>query len=317
MEKCANPFNAYLTGYKTKNGKDEYYLDLERLSENNKLLVTRNIKVNPYDHRNYKIIDGKAYLTNSVKVPCGKCLGCQINKASEWATRLYYEAKQHKYYYFTTLTYNDQALKEKRDFKRDIQLFLKRLRKNTGLEDIKYFANFEKGEKTKREHWHLIIYFNKEFKDNLIWLKKEGENNYYTSGMIQKCWKLGYDVTTISTKPDGTLKYVSAYVCKKSGSDLGIHLQSKELGNIEDKNILKSSYVLVEGKRKKIPKYVKEKIQQRNDIMYKEIQQQARKYIMNQYEREDWRNDLTKEKYAQQITLETLENYQNKAKKRL
>lgn len=319
MEKCLYPFDAFLTGNKTKTGKDEYYLDLNRNAEKHKLLVSkkRDLKINPKRKDCYEIKDGNIWLINSVQVPCGQCPACQINKASEWATRLYLEAKKHKYYYFITLTYNEEALKTDRDFKKDIQLFMKRIRKKLDLKDIKYFANFELGEHTKRPHWHMIMYFDKEFKDKLTWLKKTGENNYYSSEKIQEAWRNGYDVTCISHKPDGALKYVSSYVCKKAGDKTGIHLQSKGLGIAEKKEIHQASYILVDSNRKKIPKYCKKKIEKSNEDLYNEIQNKAREYILREYNRRDQTNDLTKEEYAQEMAIRVIETYANKTKKKI
>lgn len=58
-----------------------------------------------------------------------------------------------------TLTYDDKHLPRNGDLqKRDLQLFLKRLRRLVEPRKIKYFACGEYGEKFGRPHYHLIIF---------------------------------------------------------------------------------------------------------------------------------------------------------------
>ena len=64
-----------------------------------------------------------------VTVPCGKCIACRVNNASQWATRVMHEAQYCESACFITLTYSpdfvpsDYALR-----KSDLQKFIKRLR---------------------------------------------------------------------------------------------------------------------------------------------------------------------------------------------
>ena len=81
-----------------------------------------------------------------IDIPCGKCVGCLLDRSRDWATRCMLEAKDHEHNCFITLTYNDDHLPDKREMindltgeisespfrtlqKRDFQLFMKRLRK--------------------------------------------------------------------------------------------------------------------------------------------------------------------------------------------
>ena len=41
---------------------------------------------------------------------CGKCESCRRNKANDWAIRCELEAKEHKYNYFLTLTFDNQHI---------------------------------------------------------------------------------------------------------------------------------------------------------------------------------------------------------------
>lgn len=95
------------------------------------------------------------------KVPCGKCAFCLVNKRSEWMFRIFHEMqKQDNPGWFMTLTYNEKYVKRvpaglSLRF-RDVQLFLKKLRK------AKYYAKYvcvgEYGGQTRRPHYHLLLW---------------------------------------------------------------------------------------------------------------------------------------------------------------
>ena len=98
--------------------------------------------------------DGKAI------VPCGKCINCLINRRETWIARLIEEHKT-KPALFITLTYSDENLTfastNPTVVKRDVQLFFKRFRKSF-KETFKYYLVAEYGTKTKRPHYHFIIF---------------------------------------------------------------------------------------------------------------------------------------------------------------
>ena len=101
-------------------------------------------------------------------IPCGKCIGCRLDKAQDWATRSLIEAKQWKNNCFITLTYNDKNLPKNGSlYKRDMTLFWKNLRYyHKGAESriykgreeypIRYFSCGEYGGEKGRPHYQLI-----------------------------------------------------------------------------------------------------------------------------------------------------------------
>lgn len=99
-------------------------------------------------------------------VPCGKCPACHARRRSEWLLRLIKEWEVSETAYFFTLTYNDETLPYKYQDgrkvacvrKRDIQLFLKRLRRSIEPFKIRYFIVSEYGPTTYRPHYHGIIF---------------------------------------------------------------------------------------------------------------------------------------------------------------
>lgn len=45
-----------------------------------------------------------------IKLPCGRCIGCKIQRTQDWATRCLHESQQHKENCFLTLTYRPDLL---------------------------------------------------------------------------------------------------------------------------------------------------------------------------------------------------------------
>lgn len=102
-----------------------------------------------------------------VSVPCGQCVHCRLNKSRQWSIRMTHE--QLKYgdkSCFLTLTYDDKHLpKDQSIHKEHVQKFLKRLRKELGVEKVRYFACGEYGENgvyyglvNGRPHYHLVLF---------------------------------------------------------------------------------------------------------------------------------------------------------------
>lgn len=97
-------------------------------------------------------------------VPCGKCSICRDKKANEWVSRAMAETQTSTNIpYFITLTYNNLHTPRNGVRKRALQLFMKRLRINisrlTGEEcNIRFFACAEYGSKSKRSHYHALLW---------------------------------------------------------------------------------------------------------------------------------------------------------------
>lgn len=116
----------------------------------------------------------KNKITNdTIPVPCNKCPECLKRRISGWSFRLLQEDKNAISSQFITLTYDTKHVPITRNGfmslnKRDVQLFIKRLRKSHTSyyldkpelqnEPIKYYAVGEYGGKTLRPHYHIIIF---------------------------------------------------------------------------------------------------------------------------------------------------------------
>ena len=73
-------------------------------------------------------------------VPCGRCMGCRLESSRQWAIRCVHEASLHDRNCMVNLTYNGSFLPSGGSLqKRDVQLFIKRLRRRFPLSKIRYF----------------------------------------------------------------------------------------------------------------------------------------------------------------------------------
>lgn len=138
--------------------------------------------------------------SEQLHLPCGGCLGCRTEKAKEWALRAMLELQAHnRGATFTTLTYA-QENKPPTLRKRDLQLFLKRFRKEMGpARPIRFLASGEYGEQTNRPHYHAVLY-------------NTEEND---APVIDHTWRLGNTQTYQATP--ATIAYVAGYTAKKIG----------------------------------------------------------------------------------------------------
>lgn len=109
-------------------------------------------------------------------VPCGKCIACLMNKRQDWSFRLEQEHRVSKSAHFVTLTYDEKHLRTDRSLcKRDLQLYLKRLRKKDETTRIRYYGVGEYGTKGGRPHYHVLLFNSKELDIRSAWNDIKGE----------------------------------------------------------------------------------------------------------------------------------------------
>lgn len=171
-----------------------------------------NDKIMPFQKIKYVEEDFYKFKKSNdiIEIKCGKCIECLKEKRLEMIKRLKDELKIRKNGYFITLTYDE---KHKRDLnKRDIQLFLKRLRKN---QKIRYFYVGELGETTERPHYHMIIFG--DLPEDLKEEKNPTKNGHkqYNSKSIQKIWKNG--LIRINKLEIPIIAYITKYMMKNTG----------------------------------------------------------------------------------------------------
>ena len=99
-----------------------------------------------------------AEIVDVVPMPCGKCPDCLRARSESWACRLVCELQsgwQSKA--FITLTYDELNYPARGLDKKQVQRFLKRLRKQINCR-FKYFLCGEYGGRTLRGHYHAILF---------------------------------------------------------------------------------------------------------------------------------------------------------------
>jgi len=151
------------------------------------------------------------FMDMPVKVPCGQCIGCRIDRSRQWALRCVHEASLYQKNTFITLTYNDENVPKNGSLnKKHFQDFMKRLRKEYGP-NIRFYHCGEYGEKFQRPHYHACL-FNFDFPDKQIW-RTVRDTKYYRSQSLQDLW--GYGFCTIGDVTYQSAAYVARYILKK------------------------------------------------------------------------------------------------------
>ena len=222
---CYHPLKGFIVG-KTETGK-------------------KDLKIAPYDtecvflpkgsevwERHGHVLDrlvvqGRV-VTDFVPIPCGQCVGCRLEHSRQWAVRCMLESEYHDENYFITLTYSDDTvpMSEYIDMetgeiktsltlqKKDVQDFIKRLRRHFDYNDkdgFRYFCCGEYGSKSARPHYHMIA-FGLHLDDLVLW-KETPLGNYYTSELLTSKWGHGHVI--IGAVTFESCAYVSRYIMKK------------------------------------------------------------------------------------------------------
>lgn len=209
---------------------------------------------------------GKGIRYEVISLPCGRCIGCRVDRARSWALRCVHEAERFEKNCFLTLTFNDKWL-YREDIrlenkmlvepnphgslvKSDFQKFMKRLRKSyKGYQTVKqngrlcnpirYFHCGEYGSQLGRAHHHACV-FNFDFPDKEF-LKTSNGVKLYASEILNRLWPFGFCVIGDVTYESAA--YVASYVVKKiNGKKALLHYSriNKDTGEL---NSIQPEYV--------------------------------------------------------------------------
>jgi len=147
-----------------------------------------------------------------IPVPCGRCIGCRLDRSLQWAIRCMHEASLYENNCFITLTFDDKHLPKDGSLKvSDFQKFMKKLRKKYEPKTIRFFHCGEYGEKFKRPHHHACL-FNHDFPDKVL-IKEVNGVKLYTSKTLKELWPDGFN--TIGEVTFESSAYIARYVLKK------------------------------------------------------------------------------------------------------
>lgn len=179
---------------------------------------------------------------------CGKCISCLTYKKYDWYKRCDLEKNNWKYIYFITLTFDNQHYyyhKKNRFFSYWIKNNVKKL---LGKNCFKYFAVGEYGAKTKRYHYHLLLFCNEVFE--LEPFKKSNRHNVlYVNNWFIEHWKYGFHSINLVDSP-ASFKYCVKYTNKDQNLKVfcsrGFGNYIKDFDTIElnqvPKSLLKNAY---------------------------------------------------------------------------
>ena len=231
------------------------------------------------------VVTDKYLVDSSFTVPCGHCEECQKDIANEWAYRCVDELKAHSENCFVTFTYEetDRSL-----HKKDIQDFLKRLRRRIEPITVRYFGCGEYGKRGGRPHFHLILFGWKPTDLEFFFTDKDGTVNY-RSQFLYNVWRGGRDVERlrgfilVSDASFDTAKYSALYMQKfqRLSKDVEppFRIMSRKPGigyyNIDREQILNTDKVYYKGKYKKTPRYYL-KVMEREGIDLTELKERRK-----------------------------------------
>lgn len=152
----------------------------------------------------------------SFPLPCGRCIGCRMEKARQWGLRCLHEKKMWAHNQYVTLTYNDESLPPGGTVSlRDVQLFMKRLRKakkSVACNPIRFFLGAEYGDENRRPHYHALL-FNCDFPDRVYWSDNKRGEPLYTSRELSDLWGQGH--CSLGEVTFDSAVYCAKYALKK------------------------------------------------------------------------------------------------------
>lgn len=212
-------------------------------------------------------VDNKSYkMTGRDRVQpvrCGKCEACIKSNVNAWSFRLEQEAKVSRSVYFVTLTYSPEfvpltdPLYLRTLRKKDVQLFMKRLRKYED-DGLKYFAVGEYGSRSYRPHYHLIL-FNVMDVRHIRKSWKFGEvhiGNDFSNGAIRYCLKYMYKKGMVPAF-DGDLRLPEFRIMSNK---LGLSYLTPAVVKWHLKDFRNRQYVVSNGFKLAMPRFYREKL---------------------------------------------------------
>lgn len=229
----------------------------------------------------------RAFKSECIWLPCGKCEGCLIERSRQWASRCIKESQNYKENCFLTLTYDNDHLPANNSLiKRDLQLFIKRLRKQISPARVRYFGCGEYGSLGLRPHYHLIL-FGYDFTDLIFHI--ENNRSFTESKMLKSLWKYGF--VSVGKVTFESCAYVARYVMKK--------LHPKILGdrtpeficmstrpgianllfNQNGEEISENGFMFSAGRKVATPRYCDKVVAKKNPLKLVEIKEERKSKI--------------------------------------
>ena len=189
---------------------------------------------------------------------------------------------------FLTLTYADVP-EDGGLCKRDLQLFMKRLRKEQGV-GVRFYGVGEYGGRFGRPHYHVLL-FNRSFDDRRFYKrgKRDGET-LYTSETLERIWTHGQ--CAIGDVTYDSCAYVSGYIIDKitgkraddwyAGREPEFSVMSKSIGHSYYMKYAHEIYahdtVIVNGAERRPPRYYDDKWKMVDSVGLDDIKRKRRRF---------------------------------------
>ncbi|AZL82830.1 replication initiator protein [Apis mellifera associated microvirus 14] len=231
-----------------------------------------------------------------LKLPCGQCIGCRLERSRQWAVRCMHEARMYEQNCFITLTYAPEHVPKRGSLDYSVfQKFMKRLRKHTGPERVRFYMCGEYGETEHRPHYHACL-FGYDWPDKTFFRTTPTGEKLYRSETLEKLWPYGF--ATTGTLTFESAAYVARYCTKKiTGHNAKDHYKRQdaegeyelepEFGHMSLKpgigaawlakygntDVWPFDHVITRGMETKPPKYYDKILKRTNPDRFAEIQE--------------------------------------------
>jgi len=235
----------------------------------------------------------KAGDASSLDLPCGRCIGCRLERSRQWAARIMHEAKASDHCSFVTLTYSPDNLPQSGSLTYDhFQRFMKRLRKKYG--PVRFYMCGEYGDELQRPHYHACLFGVNFHQDRKVWKTSNGFT-LYRSPSLEILWPYGF--SSIGDLTFETAAYTARYVMKKvTGSQAEPHYQridantgevinltpefnkmslrpgiGKQFFDDYKTDIYPHDYMIVNGKKSKPPRYYDKQLKKLDEMLMDDV----------------------------------------------
>lgn len=170
--------------------------------------------------------DSRARTVASLDLPCGRCVGCRLERARQWSVRIMHEAQLYEDNCFVTLTYDEDHYPSCGSLNHgDFQRFMKRLRRRLGRCRFYMCGEYGADESSKRfvdglghPHFHACLFGQSFRADRVYWRTSGSGSKCYRSAELERLWPFG--ASELGELTLESAAYVARYVMKKVNGDL-------------------------------------------------------------------------------------------------
>lgn len=181
----------------------------------------RGRSLNPTGKRPVVFDRAQGFSDKPIDIPCGRCIGCRLERSRQWAIRCVHEASLHDDNCFITLTYAETGPSLCLE---DWQKFMKKVRKKYQHKRIRFFHCGEYGETNGRPHFHACL-FGHDYHDRVLEYTRDNIRHYNSPTLEEEWGKGRVEVGDVSFE---SAAYVARYIMKKiTGPSAAEHYKGK------------------------------------------------------------------------------------------